>query len=130
MQRYEAGGNMNNYDLTQERVFTERVNLEDFDILTGKMNTPLSKFKDKPDSHGRTKQMFVGTANDIIGQIECSGFSINNGECDCCGGYLPPWQPYGLCERCDIESYNATKKPFWQKKEPVEDFENRIWFLV
>lgn len=122
---------MNNYDLTENKVFSKNIHdLSKVDVFTGEIvNHPLIKFKDKPEHYFRTKNLYVGTANDVIGQIECAGFGINDGWCDCCGGKVEPWMSYGLCERCITRMDADDNEPFFIK-DSKRRREQTPWFIV
>lgn len=121
---------MNNYDLTNGKIFSKNPNAAvDYDLFLGKVNHPLMKFKEKPEYYYRTKNLYIGSAKDVIEQIRCSGFGINDGYCDCCGGPTQPWISYGLCENCikGMEEYD--NKPFFLKNKTNQD-EQTPWFVV
>ena len=122
---------MNNYDLTKDKVFSENIlNLKNYDVFTGKViNHPLIKFEEKSEHYYRTKNMYVGSAKDIIGQMYCEGFGSNNGFCDCCGGPTQPWMSYGLCERCTLYMEGDDNKPFFLKNNTSQE-EQSPWFVV
>lgn len=122
---------MNNYDLTKDKVFSENIlNLKNYDVFTGKViNHPLIKFKEKPEHYYRTKNMYVGSAKDIIGQMYCEGFGSNDGFCDCCGGPTQPWMSYGLCEKCTLYMEADDNKPFFLKNNTNQE-EQSPWFIV
>ena len=44
--------------------------------------------------------IYVGTAEQIATQKEYGTFCVNDGKCDCCGGYIFPWIIGGLCKDC------------------------------
>lgn len=114
---------MERFDLTLDRVistkygeptgfFAERTVLDElrYPIKRGFIPDPFEDFNNpltifvKEREHKEMQQdcaCHTGTGEMIEIKEYCDGFGGNDGSCDACGGFLPPWQSYGVCPECN-----------------------------